>query len=134
MPLVPAARWKDTAVKLPPEQAGKKWRNVLTGEPVTINDGAIETGPCPGALPRRPPRHGLISLPLKGGGSGWGRRTISIPLLGEGRRGSANKLPPPERGRVGVGVYEAFFAERPTNCSAIHAPSIASSIMPAEAM
>ena len=42
VPLVPAARWKDTAVKLPPEQAGKKWRNVLTGEPVTINDGAIE--------------------------------------------------------------------------------------------
>ncbi len=38
----PPLRWKDTAVKLPPEQAGKKWRNVLTGEPVTINDGAIE--------------------------------------------------------------------------------------------
>ena len=42
VPHVPAEHWNDTAVTLPPDQAGKAWRNVLTGAPVTIKDGSIE--------------------------------------------------------------------------------------------
>ncbi len=51
IPFVPAASWGDTAVTLPPERAGRQWRNALTGEVVSAMNGSLNVAEVLGQLP-----------------------------------------------------------------------------------
>ncbi len=50
-PMVPPASWGDTAVTLPPERAGRQWRNVLTGETVMATNGSLSVTEALGQFP-----------------------------------------------------------------------------------
>jgi (1->4)-alpha-D-glucan 1-alpha-D-glucosylmutase len=40
-PMVPPVSWGDTVVTLPLEQAGRQWRNIVTGQMVSATDGSL---------------------------------------------------------------------------------------------
>jgi (1->4)-alpha-D-glucan 1-alpha-D-glucosylmutase len=40
-PMVPPVSWGDTVVTLPPERAGRQWRNIVTGQMVSATDGSL---------------------------------------------------------------------------------------------
>jgi (1->4)-alpha-D-glucan 1-alpha-D-glucosylmutase len=50
-PLIPPAAWGDTTVTLPPEQTGRAWRNVLTGETLSAENGKLLASDILGRFP-----------------------------------------------------------------------------------